>query len=548
MEDDDGLTGTLGGSGAGAGVTSEPTAPPREEFVQNAVAFLKHPQVSTSPEHSKRAFLEKKGLSESEIQEAFKHVPQGEEGSAKDSNAGGSAGTGKTIDNTSRQPEKSEPLRWTQVVARTGAAIAALSYAYKIVRPKSDGSAPPPRSGPGLSNSSISDSAATRAAVTAAAHAEHTSAALQEAVAAATEAKRDAADARARAVAAEIAAEAHPTLNAHTIYTAKDVSNALEAAKRDLRVELEQVVAKAMAEATRGRGDLGNTSISGNTNPIGSLATPEFMCDGNSDGVQRELAAIKAMLASSPLVSANAGVTGNVGDYAGDFETFETDDGYQNSSSSRRVTPRMRAEDTTVVPPPGTTPRSALASSSKIGTGGNAATGTPSMPFGDRFSGGYPSNQSPPSTPKDPPHPASYKDVIDMLDKGLTPPGIRDIDDKPPDPTVALPPAQLSTKKKPWEGSDSASSSGAWPLGGMPKGPSEGGAKPWQPRGGTSSTSKNSAAAVPWQPPSVPSMSSEAEKVLFGKAGDGKGTLGGENNDTFGGFDSPVPSGSAVGS
>ena len=64
MDDDDGLTATLGGSGdAAAGVTkTETPAPPREEMVANAVAFLRHPQVATSPEHSKRAFLEKKGL------------------------------------------------------------------------------------------------------------------------------------------------------------------------------------------------------------------------------------------------------------------------------------------------------------------------------------------------------------------------------------------------------------------------------------------------------------------------------------------------------
>ena len=45
---------------------------------------------------------------------------------------------------------------------------------------------------------------------------------------------------------------------------------------------------------------------------------------------------------------------------------------------------------------------------------------------------------SPPSTPADPPHPASYRDVLDMLDKGLTPPGIKDVDDKPPDPTRSM--------------------------------------------------------------------------------------------------------------
>ena len=58
---------------------------------------------------------------------------------------------------------------------------------------------------------------------------------------------------------------------------------------------------------------------------------------------------------------------------------------------------------------------------------------------------------SPPSTPADPPHPASYRDVLDMLDKGLTPPGIKDVDDKPPDPTRSMPRARVEPRRKPWE-------------------------------------------------------------------------------------------------
>jgi hypothetical protein len=41
--------------------------------------------------------------------------------------------------------------------------------------------------------------------------------------------------------------------------------------------------------------------------------------------------------------------------------------------------------------------------------------------------------------------------VLDMLEKGLTPPGIKEIDDKPPDPTKVLPAAAMSRKLKPWE-------------------------------------------------------------------------------------------------
>lgn len=43
----------------------------REDFVKNAVSFLTHPKVRTSDRAQKIAFLEKKGLSSREIEEAF---------------------------------------------------------------------------------------------------------------------------------------------------------------------------------------------------------------------------------------------------------------------------------------------------------------------------------------------------------------------------------------------------------------------------------------------------------------------------------------------
>lgn len=47
----------------------------REEQVQNAVNFLSHPKVKGSPVIFRCAFLEKKGLSKEEIDEAFRRVP-----------------------------------------------------------------------------------------------------------------------------------------------------------------------------------------------------------------------------------------------------------------------------------------------------------------------------------------------------------------------------------------------------------------------------------------------------------------------------------------
>jgi peroxin-14 len=53
-------------------VNSEPL---REDQVQNAVKFLSHPKVKGSPVMYRRSFLEKKGLSREEIDEAFRRVP-----------------------------------------------------------------------------------------------------------------------------------------------------------------------------------------------------------------------------------------------------------------------------------------------------------------------------------------------------------------------------------------------------------------------------------------------------------------------------------------
>ena len=53
-------------------VNSEPM---REDQVQNAVKFLSHPKVRGSPVMYRRSFLEKKGLSKEEIDEAFRRVP-----------------------------------------------------------------------------------------------------------------------------------------------------------------------------------------------------------------------------------------------------------------------------------------------------------------------------------------------------------------------------------------------------------------------------------------------------------------------------------------
>lgn len=49
--------------------------PLREDQIQNAIKFLSHPRVRGSPVIHRRSFLERKGLTKEEIDEAFRRVP-----------------------------------------------------------------------------------------------------------------------------------------------------------------------------------------------------------------------------------------------------------------------------------------------------------------------------------------------------------------------------------------------------------------------------------------------------------------------------------------
>ncbi|KAJ1261174.1 hypothetical protein BS78_09G007500 [Paspalum vaginatum] len=63
------------GAGGDKLVFEAPPQPMREDYVQNAVKFLSHPKVKGSPVVYRRSFLEKKGLTTQEIDEAFRRVP-----------------------------------------------------------------------------------------------------------------------------------------------------------------------------------------------------------------------------------------------------------------------------------------------------------------------------------------------------------------------------------------------------------------------------------------------------------------------------------------
>lgn len=74
-------------------------------------------------------------------------------------------------------------------------------------------------------------------------------------------------------------------------------------------------------------------------------------------------------------------------------------------------------------------------------------------PFAEAIDHQQPSNGNVDRLQKESQHvPASYMDVLAILERGETPPGIRtDINDKPPNPEQPPPPARLKARPKPWE-------------------------------------------------------------------------------------------------
>ncbi|XP_004961126.2 peroxisomal membrane protein PEX14 isoform X3 [Setaria italica] len=69
----------------------------REDLVQSAVSFLKHPKVVTSSDGQRRSFLENKGLTVDEIDEAFRQLQETEVGT-------------KCMDGSERVEPETEPV------------------------------------------------------------------------------------------------------------------------------------------------------------------------------------------------------------------------------------------------------------------------------------------------------------------------------------------------------------------------------------------------------------------------------------------------------
>ncbi|XP_025819414.1 peroxisomal membrane protein PEX14-like isoform X4 [Panicum hallii] len=77
-----------GGTESFDNLVIQASQPMREDYIQNAVKFLSHPKVKGSPVFHRRSFLEKKGLTNEEIDEAFRRVPDPKPNGTETASAG----------------------------------------------------------------------------------------------------------------------------------------------------------------------------------------------------------------------------------------------------------------------------------------------------------------------------------------------------------------------------------------------------------------------------------------------------------------------------
>ncbi|KAG2490990.1 hypothetical protein HYH03_010662 [Edaphochlamys debaryana] len=131
----------------------------REDQVQNAVGFLSHPQVRSSTNvASKRSFLERKGLTAAEIDEAFRRVPEAPAAAAAPAApaapvyapppapapaqvyapaaVAAAPGAGPMVLAAAPPPVQPQGVRWSQIVLGVGVVAAAGWAVQALVLPR----------------------------------------------------------------------------------------------------------------------------------------------------------------------------------------------------------------------------------------------------------------------------------------------------------------------------------------------------------------------------------------------------------------------------
>lgn len=449
-------------------VLSAVTAP-REDQIQNAVAFLSHPKVRGSSTESKRSFLQKKGLTEAEIVEAVKRVPESSDTTV---GAPSSSSTAEQLAQVSR-PQKPFPTgtatgqpyaqqqsvqaqqalqpagyRWSQIALGAGLVAVTVWGVQRVVVPYATSWY---RSWTGKPDPAEQNQAQIATI-------------LADAIKAQT---------------AELRA---------SVDSMKEMLNKYEQSRSSPSKD-----GVSMAEL---RQEL--LTFANNLNDF-RPAAPSSPSPGIPESFQRQLTDIKSLLTS---INGQSGYTNPT--YGGD-----------TSSVSRQLPFGSQANQRG-------SPGSLLSGS----TSPQAKHQATASPF--HANGGSPDphelESEAEASPEGPPHPANYMDILNMLQRGEDVPGIKDIDDKPPNPDQPLAEGKMKPRPKPWErasqnGSSffsgkaggNASGSYAGSNGVVRSGPTarSGGVEITEvantPEQGNSPTANGGPA--PWRPPPVPQSS-----------------------------------------
>ena len=413
-----------GGSPAAAASASAASAP-REDMLANAVSFLTHDKVRGSPEAHKRAFLLQKGLTEAEIDEAFRRVPE-PAGAA----GGGLAAPPATAATTAQALAPAggavapmpyaprEPMTWGRMafygassaaaLAAASAGAAALWRSYVLPR--------------------LADALGAEEAKGARAAAEEAAQAAKEAVAAV---ERNAEERSAQLDATASALEAQ----------AVELREALDAVR-----EIGAVGMGGGAGAEGGAltvGDL-RAEMSSLMTTIASMQTSAAAtANAKSDAIrslEAELAAVKEALDDRTL---------SVSERVQMLERLAAAEREDKARAKGKAAASADAD--AVVQSLQASPAAPAASAPEPAPGVGAAPWSPSSASSHAARTRAPAATSRASADakgkEQAPRPASYGEVMEMVARGETPPGIAEVDDTPPDPTAAPTEPQVSADK-----------------------------------------------------------------------------------------------------
>ena len=394
----------------------------RESEVENATSFLRHPNVRESSDVSaKRGFLEGKGLTREEIDEAFRRV--GESGGSSSASAAFDGNRNGGV-MTTKQPASSSTYGFFGSLARLVAVSGAAYLAYPSARAALERAANrlADRAAANQKNKTTDDGRGV--VVQKSPEVTGTSMSPGEPIAATPESF---AAARAAELAAERAERATEEAKSLREEIKREVSTTLRESISDVKKLLEAELKAEMRE-------LKETLHT-------ELATRETTSPQSY--VSREVESSK--LREWPLATSPQG---------------------SESGESLVYSPPKPARQHPAASDEFTLNNAVRETSSQVSVGDSP-----------RMNGKR--------TLDDPPHPSNFMDILQMIENGQTPPGIKDIDDAPPNPNASIPRSSGSRPGKPWDakrgGEDDDGEVTQVPIVKRVAGQSESPSSPWTP-------------------------------------------------------------------